>query len=291
MSKIIDMLSPKLYLEYIKKKNHKDVKLFHDLIKENKKYKNIHKGQRCFILGSGPSVNDIDFGLLKNEITFTVNQLVRNNQFEKLQTDYHMWADRIFFEIDKDNDEDVEMLDTIRLVNIKSPKAEVFYEIMAKQMIDDFKLEKDNNINYFQSLGMNTEHIGRKIIDFSEPVPNYPTVVHSAIILAVYMGFKEIYLLGCDCTGIINIAQNKMQEANKNLYAFEMTNAAAKRLERYAQQRSIKDELYSQAIMFEKYEEINRYCVNNGVKLYNATRGGLLDSIERVDLEKVIKCK
>ncbi len=37
-------------------------------------FKNIHKGQRCFIVGNGPSLRHIDMTRLKNEITFGSNR-------------------------------------------------------------------------------------------------------------------------------------------------------------------------------------------------------------------------
>ena len=37
-------------------------------------FKNRHEGQRCFIVGNGPSLNDIDMTLLKDEITFGSNR-------------------------------------------------------------------------------------------------------------------------------------------------------------------------------------------------------------------------
>ncbi len=39
-----------------------------------KKYKNIHQGKRCFIIGNGPSLKQTDLSLLKNEITFGMNR-------------------------------------------------------------------------------------------------------------------------------------------------------------------------------------------------------------------------
>ena len=38
-------------------------------------YKNKHQGERCFILGNGPSLKDIDLSLLENEITFGTNRI------------------------------------------------------------------------------------------------------------------------------------------------------------------------------------------------------------------------
>ncbi len=43
------------------------------LLNKNKKFKNIHKGNRCFILGNGLSLKQQDLTLLKNEYVFTVN--------------------------------------------------------------------------------------------------------------------------------------------------------------------------------------------------------------------------
>lgn len=38
-------------------------------------YHNKHKGQRCFILGNGPSLRKTDLSLLENEITFGLNRI------------------------------------------------------------------------------------------------------------------------------------------------------------------------------------------------------------------------
>ena len=43
------------------------------LISPNSSLKGIHQGQRCFIFGNGPSLNNVDFSLFENEYSFTVN--------------------------------------------------------------------------------------------------------------------------------------------------------------------------------------------------------------------------
>ena len=287
----LDKMVASLYFLLKKIKYRKIISEFKGYIDKNKKYKGIHKNERCFIIANGPSIKELDFSRLENEIVFTVNQLVRNPEFEKLKTNYHVWADRIFFEIDETNADDIEMLEVIKSVGRKSPGVEVFYEITAKPMIDNFGLEEISNVNYFQVLGLNPDRMEKLFVDFTQPMANYPTVVDYAILLAVYMGFQEIYLLGCDCSGIVNIAQSKLKNAKNNLYAFEMTDSAAKRLERYSKQRDIKDELISQAIMFEKYDALDKYCKRNGSKLFNATEGGLLECIERINIDVVLSSK
>lgn len=40
-----------------------------------KKMRNIHAGERCFIIGNGPSLRQLDLGKLKNEFTFGMNRI------------------------------------------------------------------------------------------------------------------------------------------------------------------------------------------------------------------------
>lgn len=39
------------------------------------KYRDIHKGKRCFVVANGPSLKKTDLSLLKNEITFGMNRI------------------------------------------------------------------------------------------------------------------------------------------------------------------------------------------------------------------------
>lgn len=44
-------------------------------IKNNAKFHNMHLGERCFVLGNGPSLKDVNFSLLKDEFVFTCNRI------------------------------------------------------------------------------------------------------------------------------------------------------------------------------------------------------------------------
>ena len=43
------------------------------------KYK--YSNQRCFVIGSGPSISDIDFAQLQNEYTFVCNEFDKNPRY------------------------------------------------------------------------------------------------------------------------------------------------------------------------------------------------------------------
>ena len=89
------------------------------------------------------------------------------------------------------------------------------------------------------------------------------TVTYSAMQLAVYMGFKEIYLLGCDC----DYSGEKQHFMDYGLKTETADNPESKAIAAYTTAKNYADE--------------------HGIKIYNATRGGKLEVFERVDLDSL----
>ena len=105
------------------------------------------------------------------------------------------------------------------------------------------------------------------------------TVTYGAIQLAVYMGFKEIYLIGVDHNYNITRDANgrpvKTASAQKDYTDGMSDYVNIKNLPR----------IEESTIAYETADTVTR---KTGVRIYNATRGGKLDAFERVDLDKII---
>lgn len=96
------------------------------------------------------------------------------------------------------------------------------------------------------------------------------TVTNMLISLAVYMGFKEIYLLGVDC------------DYSREKAHIEETLADRVR-------RDDPSYLMPRAdLMLYGYGLMDRVARENGCRVYNATRGGKLETFQRVPLEKIV---
>ena len=54
-----------------------------ELIKKNQTIKNIHAGERCFIIGSGPSLKKLDLTHLKDDYFIGVNAVYLNPQLPR----------------------------------------------------------------------------------------------------------------------------------------------------------------------------------------------------------------
>lgn len=251
----------------------------------NHELENIHKGKRCFVIGNAPSLNTQDLSVLKDEIVLTVNQISRNKQFKSLNTNYHFWADPGFFK-ENSKEGDKELLEVMMSVNTDGNRPVCFFPLEAKEFVSKKKLDQILNVRYFVPGHILFDQY--KKIDFSGMIPGMNTVVQYAIMLGIYMGCTEIYLLGCDCTGILSYIETKTDSGNFE-YAYDISQAEAERMKAMLGGVSCEQTFYGWAKIFEGYRLLGEYCKQKGVQLINVTNGGILDCLPRKKFENVVK--
>ena len=226
---------------------------------------NKYKGQRCFILGNGPSLTPADLEKLKGEVTFASNKIY--NIFSK--TDWRPTYFAMFDETVAQGEgvaEGVNGIDCIKFVreqgflSYKNIKGDVCYvkSIHERALLDNPRFSEDLNNGIY----------------------TIATVTYSLFQIARWMGFSEMYLLGMD-----------------NKYKFsELRDGTIVRNEGvcdYFGEDAKNEPLPSTAIatweMDVAYEYADKYSREHGFRIYNATRGGFLEKFERVDLDEVLK--
>ena len=82
------------------------------------------------------------------------------------------------------------------------------------------------------------------------------------------MGFSEIYLLGVDCN-------YKIGSKNNHFIAEETED----------------NRDHGEDAMIKAYEYAKKYADAHDIKIYNATRGGMLEVFERVDFDNLFEDK
>ena len=229
---------------------------------EIKKYKNRHKGGRCFILGNGPSLQVKDLELINEEICFAGNRIF--DIFPK--TD---WRPDYYFCVDKNavyqlNSEIERMNNITRFIEFSGRK--------AINNSDDIIYINSNP--FFRINLFNDSKTG--ISEKPEHMFWYGyTVVYPMIQMALYMGMKEIYLLGVDfnySTVIGKFGNVKHKNNVQDYFSNRKDNNA------FLNYHSV---LYS-------YECARNYCEKHNIKIRNCTRGGKLEVFIRESLEDVI---
>lgn len=236
-----------------KKFSNKSINLF-EYASNNKKYfnaklqklKNSHLNKKCFIAATGPSLCIEDLNVLKeNDIfCFGVNGIIQiKNEWI---ADAYIAVDSHFI--------------SSNIQNIKDYKCK--YKFIGDSCQEFWEKEKD---------GFYKVHVtkaGTEAVDFSENIcqkvyggyGGSGTVTYVAIQFAVYMGFTEIYLLGVDCNYV---------KGSKNNY--------------FIKGEDTDNMDHKENFMIKAYEYAKQYADAHGIKIYNATRGGMLEVFERVD--------
>ena len=85
------ILTPEMGVKLRRNKIIKDNSQYKGLIQTNEKYRNIHDGERCFIIGNGPSLKNVNLSKLCNEYTITVNQSPRMASRQRVEDQNGAW--------------------------------------------------------------------------------------------------------------------------------------------------------------------------------------------------------
>lgn len=226
------------------------------LIRRNAALKNVHRGETCYIVGNGPSVKNLDASLLKDKIIFTVNSMVTNELFDELQPKYHCVIDRnVYLKIKN-----------VLIEKVKStPDTGFFFHRIAK---DDI-VELDNAYITYNTIIPVNENIRK---DITKNANIFINVVPYSIMVALYMGFSKIVLLGCDFSFFAS---------RKDTHFYELGTGITR-------EESLFDDLYGSAIAWSQYNYIYGFCKKNGIEIVNATPNSLLDVFPQVSLEKIL---
>ena len=272
-------------LKYVKK----SVQLMWDkeqksVLNENTRFHNLHKGQRCFIVGNGPSLRELDLSFISDELVFTVNYFPKSPLYKVVRSNYHILMDPLIFDFTSiHKGERLQLLHQV--ASIEKPPI-CFAQYNIKKRVEDSGVNKMMQFYYVNS-GLGIYDGYKRKFNLTKVSPGFSNVVLYATMLAMYMGVEDIYYIGCDMTGY---EQFSLKAGKKVEYHVYEANAKDREM-MLAQVNDLRGEAFFEGFyhMFREYRLLNDYANKQGVHLYNATKGGVLDSIERVDYESLFK--
>lgn len=224
-----------------------------------KKYKNMNKGQKCFIVATGPSlrVNDLNVLMEHQCKCFGVNRIYLSFNETKWRPDYFVVIDGKMIQTYADDIRDCDA--GIKFIGDGS---QGFWE----QDNERINRIHDHKLDYYPDCPRFSE-------DIVSGTYSANTVVYTCIQIAVYMGFEEIYIIGADH----NYASNQSDVSNhfhKDYYK-DMN----------------RPNLFLQEKVELAFKSAKNYADKHSIKIYNATRGGRLEIFERVDFDKLFKAE
>ena len=255
MRKIIEYKFPAIRLVTDRLMDFKYRSLYKNNSKRFKKMKNIHEGERCFLIGCGPSLRNMDLSVLKNEICFGVNSLVMNDSELGIEckyygnatsaTDYLKWIEQ----------------------GLEKPPSSVFLFRNAARLYFSLKKTHRNAILALKTQGLILRARGFPPDISKQIYGGGGTIMIPCLQVCFYLGFKEVYLLGCDCS-----------YAGKSVH-FDSQHSAFS--------GGSKEEKHWNQV-FDAYRICKKEFEKDNRVIYNVTPSGSLDVFERRNLGDVL---
>ena len=231
------------------------------------KYKDLHKGKRCFIVANGPSLcpEDLDKLADAGEICFGMNRIYKFFDQTKWRPTYYICEDELI---------------------ARSQQAEIS-AIQAKEKFLPAKLKWYHDVFIKNALWFHINYNDKKrypysfSTDIAHQVDCRGTVTFTCMEFAAYLGFSEIYLLGVDHNYqvTIDIGGNVIVDPNAKDYFCDGYDSDIKA-----------QVVHDMGNNTRAYLDAREYCRQSGkCSIYNATRGGKLEVFPRVDFDSLFE--
>lgn len=244
------------------------------LCRPNARFKGMHQGKRCFILCNGPSVKKQNLLPLKDEIVFSVSSGYHHKDYLTIRPKYHCIPQVDYNKYRLPSD----IVSWFIEMHSRIGEAELFINVAQEPLIRKNNLFPGRKINYIYSRFLRNE-TDKGISDISKMVPWVTTAPILSLMIAMYMGFSRIYLLGVD---------SDWWKTGEYKYFFEPTVLKGKDECAYPDGK-LRDPLYEQFFgwgkLLKQYWIMHNIARANNISIFNATDGGALEEFERVKFE------
>lgn len=228
-----------------------------------KQLKDLHAGKRCFIIGNGPSLRPEDLTRMQEngDITFAFNRIYHIFDQTPWRPTYYISQDQKI------------LAGSVAEVEAMQAERKFVPVEMGWYMDVDVK-----GVQHFHIVNREENSLPDFSTDISKEIVNSSTVVFSAAQIAVYMGIREIYLIGVD---------HHFQVSQNNKGEIVVDNS----VKDYFTDKYNTDKAQLYIPNTEKstltYISMKQHCDRLGVQVYNATRGGKLEVFPRKDLDSL----
>lgn len=242
--------------------------------KKLEELKDKYKGQQCFIIGNGPSLSVEDLELIKGKMSFACNKIGAIYPKTTWRPDFYFCTDELGY-------------------------ASRMSEFMQDQ---NWVFTSTDFLPYLSAIGDNIIFFplfSRYCItpEFSmnplRGVYAADSVLYIAAQFAVYMGFKEIILLGVDADyKMVHTEDGRKVFGSMGVHFYEYNEEELKTAEKFNEWMNFNDTLHSGIYDIQDGWKMLRYQSEQmGFSVVNATRGGALEVFPRKNLEQIINLK
>ena len=257
------------------------------ILSKNLELKDKYSGQRCFLIGAGPSIATTDLSKLKNEYTFVVNEFEKTSQHKVLSPSFHIISESNYYIeggpeywLNRFKEEsDIISVETTMIINLR-----------AIPFMEKHGLFQKHNVYYVGTQGIFSEKLPFNI-GLNKYIPNPKNSILLCLVAAIWMGFNEIYLLGCEHSFLARPLDKKRGLSWRATH--NLNDIGDEALKKYLDPKSIA--LNYEASMADVLQLFRNYRllyakarnINPELKIYNATPNSFLDVFPMINFENI----
>lgn len=228
----------------------------------------LYTGERCFLVGNGPSLKAEDLDMIVDEISFGCNFVHKIYAQTQWRPTYHFISDSSTVR--------TACWDIVRNQDLQRTTMVIRDFAYQKMLI------KPKKAIIAPSISIDEYYVSDNFLAYH--YISHATVMSMMLEAAMYMGFSEIYLIGVDATTSSDKGGNfsanyftpqqraKLDKMKKK--AIKNYDVATRRKEIAERQRMV-------------YSKIKEAAEAKGIHIYNATRGGELEVFDRVNFDDI----
>ncbi|MCK5614086.1 DUF115 domain-containing protein, partial [Candidatus Pacearchaeota archaeon] len=225
-----------------------------------KELKDIHKGDKCFIVGNGPSLNKMNLDWMAGEYSFALNRI-------GLIYEHTIWRPTYFVQVNE--------ISKFNPPHMFEEQIQIHHDMGIPVIINsDFgenscprhqKYRDMDNRYFMRCWGGRDAPFSEKhwSSDISKTATKPGSCLMALIQIACYMGFNKIFLIGCD----LGYKDTKGVDVNHFTQDYNYMDTEAH---------------IHNTIMLSSHQLAKKMTAPQGVEILNATEGGFLEIYPRI---------